>query len=105
MKNEWAAVGGCEKLHATNAGKKKRKWKWENPDSTACVCVCGDVWESRGENQRKSLAEKANVQCVCKKGVVVVIVSTSSLSFPLSIRLTHSAARLAHSQLQSSNVK
>lgn len=70
------------------------------------VCVCVEMYgKAGGKNQRKSLAEKANVQCVCKKGVVVVIVSTSSLSFPLSIRLTHSAARLAHSQLQSSNVK
>jgi len=31
MKNEWAAVGGCEKLHATNAGKKKGN---ENGKST-----------------------------------------------------------------------
>lgn len=70
-----------------------------------CVCVWRCMGKPGGKNQRKPLAEKANVQCVCKKGVVVVIVSTSSLSFPLSIRLTHSAARLAHSQLQSSNVK
>lgn len=45
MKNEWAAVGGCEKLHATNAGKKK-EMKMGKPRLDS-ICVC--VWRCMGK--------------------------------------------------------
>jgi len=68
--------------------RQKRKWKWENPDSTQHMCEVG--WlngKGEGESKGKPLAEKANVQCVCKKGVVMVIVC---LPYSFSPPLTHS---------------
>jgi len=95
---------GWEKLHATNAGKKGNGNGKTQTRLSICVRLVGwMVGKGEGESKGKPLTEKANVQCVCKKRVVMVIVCLPYSFSPLS--LTHSKPRLTHSQLQSANVK